>query len=326
MRKKWPIIIGILVFCIGIAVGLWQGGAFAEKTWQERADAALERTGDYVLQQTQAVENLEEDHAANWAVMALCRSEIPLPEGYLDGYLTAVEEMLRACDGDLIGDTSKFNTEYSRLILALTAAGQNAADFAGYDLTAPLADYDETVRQGINGAAYALLALDSGHYDCPVRQDYVDYILAQQMDDGGWALSTAFGSSDTDVTAIVLQALAKYRHLSSVEVAISAGVERLAQLQLEDGGYASMGAENPESCAQVILALCELGISLEDPRFSKDGNTPLDAMLTYQLRSGGFAHLKDNDTPMAVSAYQSMMALVSLQRCEAGSSPFYTMP
>lgn len=325
MKKKWRYATAALILCIGVAVGLWQGGVFTEKTWQEKAGAALEKTSAYILEESQTG-SVAEDTSINWAVMALCRSTCELPAGYLDAYFAEVETMLQACGGDLIGDTSKFNTEYSRLILALSAAGANAADFAGFDLTAPLADFEQTVRQGINGAAYALLALDAGSYACPVRQDYVDYILEKQMADGGWALSDAFESSDTDVTAIVLQALAKYRHLSSVETAIDAGLTRLSQLQRDDGGYATMGAENPESSAQVILALCELGVSLEDARFVKNGKTPLDAMLGYQLRDGSFAHLKDNDTPMAVSAYQSMMALVSLLRCEAGSSPFYTMP
>ena len=54
----------------------------------------------------------------------------------------------------------KKHTEYSRVILALTSIGKDAQNICGYDLTAPLLDYDKTVWQGINGAIWALIALD----------------------------------------------------------------------------------------------------------------------------------------------------------------------
>ena len=325
MKKKLIVIGIVLLCCIGVAVAMWQSGALQPRTWQETAQISLDQTVAYALEQTDGVEGVADDKASYWAVMALCRSGVELPEGYLDGYIAAVEQRMVDCNGDLIGDSSKFNTEYSRVILTLTAAGYDASDFSGFDLTAPLADFDETTRQGVNGAAYALLALDAGAYACPVRQDYVDYILSLQLPDGGWAMGN-FETGDPDVTAIVLQALAKYREQPAVAAAVEAGVNCLSGLQLDNGGFFSMGAENPESCAQAILAMCELGISLEDERFVKNGNTAMDAMLRYQNKDGSFKHLMDQNMPMPVSAYQSMMAMVSLLRCDRGGNPFYTMP
>jgi len=58
-------------------------------------------------------------------------------------------------------------TDYSRVILGLTAAGYDPRAFAGYDLTLPLADFDKTIWQGINGPVFALIALDSGNYSNP---------------------------------------------------------------------------------------------------------------------------------------------------------------
>ena len=52
-------------------------------------------------------------------------------------------------------------TEYSRVILALSALECDARSAAGYDLTLPLGDYDKVSAQGVNGVIYALLALDS---------------------------------------------------------------------------------------------------------------------------------------------------------------------
>ena len=59
------------------------------------------------------------------------------------------------------------NTTYSRITLALTACGADATDFAGYSMIAPLGDFDKTVSQGVNGAIFALLALDCGGYSLP---------------------------------------------------------------------------------------------------------------------------------------------------------------
>ena len=49
------------------------------------------------------------------------------------------------------------------MLLALTACGMDAANFAGYSMIAPLGDFDKTTGQGINGTLYALLALDCGN-------------------------------------------------------------------------------------------------------------------------------------------------------------------
>ena len=58
-------------------------------------------------------------------------------------------------------------TEYSRVILAWTAIGRDASDVGGFNLLTPLADFEQTVFQGINGPIFALLALDSGNYEIP---------------------------------------------------------------------------------------------------------------------------------------------------------------
>ena len=324
MKKKLIVIAVALLCCIGVAVAMWQTGALKTRTWQETTQLAADQTTKYAIAEIQNTENAAGDKASCWGVMALCRSGAALPEGFLTDYLAEVEQLLNDCDGDLIGESSKFNTEYCRMTLMLTAAGYDASNFAGYDLTAPLMDFEETTRQGLNGAAYALLALDAGAYECPIRQDYVDYLLSLQLADGGWALGN-FEVADSDVTAIVLQALSKYLDQPEVSAAVESGVTCLSQMQLDNGSFVAMGGECPESCAQVILAMCELGIDLEDERFVKNGNTVLDAMLRYQNKDGSFNHAADQ-APMPVSAYQSLMALSSLQRCDRGVNPFYTMP
>ena len=157
-----------------------------------------------------------------------------------DSY-AAVEKYVADCKGVL---HEKKYTEYSRVVLALTAIGADPADVAGYNLLTPLGDFDKTVWQGINGPIWALIALDSGDYEMPVnetaatqatRQMYVEEILSKQMPDGGWSLS-AQGGADADVTAMALQALAPYQNQSKVKTAVERGLACLSDLQGSDGG------------------------------------------------------------------------------------------
>lgn len=146
-------------------------------------------------------------------------------------------------------------------------------------------------KLGTMSYVYGLHLLNNG---APSRlwtaDSLVDKLAELQKADGGWAVTGNYG--DTDVTAMCLQALACYKGDRDVSGLIEGGVARLAQLQLENGGFASMGNENVESSAQVTIALCSLGIDpLSDDRFVKDGSTLLDALLAYRLPDGGYSHL-----------------------------------
>ncbi|MBE6988070.1 MAG: hypothetical protein E7432_04745, partial [Ruminococcaceae bacterium] len=131
-----------------------------------------------------------------WAVIGLARSGYDMPQEYWDSYYTRVLEYIENCGGVL---HNKKYTEYSRVILALTAIGADPKNAAGYNLLAPLSDFDKTVWQGVNGPVWALIALDSGNYPSDIRQKYVDKIIESQLNDGGWNL-TSKGSGDSDIT------------------------------------------------------------------------------------------------------------------------------
>lgn len=262
---------------------------------------------------------------SEWLVIALARSGRDVPDSYYDSVVKAVQ----SAKGQL---SDKKSTEYARTILALTAIGKDPADVGGYDLLAGLADMDDVTYQGINGAIFALLALDSGKYDVPAaaeggtqvtRDGLVAYILAQQLSDGGWALSGT--SADPDVTAMALQALAPYRTGDeTVDAAVDKGVQLLSDMQLSDGGYSSWGTLNSESCAQVLIALATLGIDpVSDSRFAKNGLTVLDALLAYAV-SGGFRHTVDGEAD-AIATEQALCALTAYARLLDGKTALYDM-
>ena len=271
------------------------------------------------------IKNGELAFGSEWLVIALARSGRDVPDSYYDSVVKAVQ----SAKGQL---SDKKSTEYARTILALTAIGKDPADVGGYDLLAGLADMDDVTYQGINGAIFALLALDSGKYDVPAaaeggtqttRDGLVAYILAQQLSDGGWALSGT--SADPDVTAMALQALAPYRTGDeTVDAAVDKGVQLLSDMQLSDGGYSSWGTLNSESCAQVLIALATLGIDpVSDSRFAKNGLTVLDALLAYAV-SGGFRHTVDGEAD-AIATEQALCALTAYARLLDGKTALYDM-
>lgn len=263
-----------------------------------------------------------------WIVIGLRRGGAELPDAWLKNYYTSVSDIVKACGGIL---SNRRYTEYSRVIAGLTAAGYNAADVGGYDLTLPLGDYSKTASQGLNGPVWALIALDSGRYEIAenagagtraTREMYVKYILSHELAGGGWAFSGT--SADPDMTAMALCALSKYTALDGVSEATKRAVTLLSALQNSDGGYSSGNAANSESCAQVIIALCELGISLDDERFVKNGNRLLDKLLTYQLPDGSFEHVKGGGSN-GTATEQALLALAAAKRAEYGRVSLYRM-
>ena len=285
----------------------------------------LEKTAAYLVNTVTEPQN--GTVGGEWSVMGLARADAKVPDGWFEGYYERLCGVVRAVNGVL--DTRK-NTEYSRVVLALTAIGRNPRSVEGYDLTLPLADFDQTCAQGVNGPIWALIALDSGGYDIPqtktgtqaTRQLYVQYLLDAQGQNGAWALTKA--ASDVDLTAMALQALAKYRDTPGVREAIDKGLAYLSDEQLPNGGFRSYGDENSESVSQVLVALCENGIALDDARFVKPGGTLSDALLRFACEDGSFCHtLQDGSNLMATE--QAMYALAAMQRAQRGESSLYTM-
>lgn len=286
----------------------------------------LNLTGNYILASTP--DPTCSSVAGEWAVFGLARWGEEIPAEWMDTYYNNLCAYVEECGGVL---HERKYTEYSRVILALTAIGKDPTNVNGHNLLIPLADYEATIFQGVNGAAFALLALDGRHYEIPVneagttqstRDMYVDYILSQEAEGGGWGLTQ--DAVDVDVTAMVLQALAKYQGREDVAEAVERGIEVLSSLQNENGGYTAYEAESSESIAQVIVALTELGINLDDERFVKDGHTLLGRLMEYQTEEGGFKHVLDGEAdPMATE--QAFYALVAAYLKAQGLSSLYMM-
>ena len=277
---------------------------------QDALSAALDRAVAHLVEAvpSPAVGSI----GGEWAVLGLARSGRALPEGYLSSYYRAAEQTVQERGGVL---HRRKNSEYSRVILALTAVGADPTRVAGYDLTAPLRDVDATLAQGVNGGIWALIALDCGKYGTEeLRGRYVDALVHSQLADGGWC--TVGQSADADVTAMALQALAPHRDRADAAAAIGRGLDRLAALCAADGDYGSS-----EATAQSLVAVCRLGLLGKDERFS----SVTDALLSYERGDGGFAHTADQTVSDPMASEQALYALVAAERAREGQSDLYTM-
>lgn len=288
----------------------------------KKADTIYKNTGDYLAKRgTPSVGSI----GGEWMALGLARSGRTVPEGYYDAVVKYVKDNIDS-NGRL--DKNKA-TENARIILALTAIGKDVTNVDGHDLLAGLNEMSYLSKQGINGAIFTLIALDSHNYTPAgdvTRDKLVQAILeAQISSDGGWSLDGK--NADVDMTAMAIQALAAYyKSNSSAKKAVDKGLSWLSSVQQNDGGFTSWGAANSESCAQVIVALTALGINpAKDSRFIKNGASVLDALCSFAVDGGGFKHLATETSANGMATEQGFYALVAYYRLLNGQSSLYDM-
>ncbi len=242
-----------------------------------------------------------------WTIIALAKSG-GVPDEYKKIYLDNLGKHLEK-NGGILHETK--STEYSRVIMALFLLGENPEDFKGYNLLLPLSDFDFTIKQGINGAVFCLLSLDSKNAEFAIiddsskqnsRERLVDYILSCQNDDGGFSLMG--NVSDPDVTALAISALCPYSDNSSVKTALEKAALLLKNMQDEDGFYISFGERSSESISSAIVAFSRL----------KDVETAeqlLDRLLKFKNKQG-YSHIQGQKASV-FSTEQALLALAEFK-------------
>ena len=272
---------------------------------------------------------------------------------YLDGLSVYVSKSYEK-NGGLLSKSKV--TEGQRCALTVAALGGDSRSIGTFegrsvDLVAD-STFDSKLpvtRQGIMGVIFALIAKNACGAKTPQAAAYNDeflytYLLEWELPKGGWTLMGKM--ADADVTAMALCALALAKDdaavytveraadektvSSTLGAAAERGLACLSRMQMPDGGYGSGGVRNCESCAQVLTALSAFGIDAEtDPRFLKKGNSVLDAMLSYRLADGSFAHTKNEngkaETFNVLATDQAAYALVARWRCVSGMRSLYDM-
>ena len=258
-------------------------------------DTVLSKVRSYILSK-----DTKPDYSSIWNVIGLKRSGLYVPESYINLFYSNVIAYCESKDWQI---TRAKYSDYSKLILAVTAIGVDARDVMGHNLLAYLSDYENVSRQGNNGTIWALIALKSNPaYEIPENPSaeqqnseklMVQKIVEMQCADGGWTLMGDTG--DSDMTGMAMQALASYYNKDGYEdvtAAIDKGLAWIEKNQLSSGGFGTMNTETSESVAQIITALCGVGIDCgEDARFIKNGKWPMTGLFQYYMPEGGFMHV-----------------------------------
>ena len=264
----------------------------------------------------------------DWTAMAFAMLDID--EDY-DAYLSALQTYVTnhyETDGYLHRSKA---TEWHRIALTVMALGGNPESFgtdANGNSVNLIADGtynfggEDIGAQGNNAYIYALITLDAGNFTVPnsarySREYLINALLKNQEEDGGFGIMK--GKSDVDITAMAIQALAPYSGQSEVYTAIDKALSMLSAAQNDDGSFTNWDNVSSESCSQVIIALCSLGLDPKtDERFVKKGNSVFDALMSFRLSDGSFSHNLDSKESDAIATEQAILALCSMIKARDG--------
>ena len=275
-------------------------------------------------------------YGQEWEIYAFAKSGRKIDDSLVVNY----KKSLAANKAEWAGSTAKV-TDSERVALTLAALGEDITSFDGVNLVNDICSNDGLTASA-NNLVYALIAFDeAGVSDEAMlasgsswtRAKLVSELIAFQNADGGFAIE-AGGSSNVDMTAMALQALAPYVEggedaavtASDAQPSASASVEAaLSFLKSQMNGLCDFGSV--ESNAQVLLALVALG---KDPAntkngFAKGANSLVTAIAAYELGDGkGYAHVMGSDgkpgNANALATVQALRALSAYKTAGSGVS------
>ena len=272
-------------------------------------------------------------YGQEWEIYAFAKSGRKIDDALIANY----KKSLAANKAEWASATAKV-TDSERVALTLAALGEDITSFDGVSLVNVICS-NGGLTASANNLVYALIAFDEANVSDEAllasgstwtRAKLVSELLAFQNVDGGFTIEVG-GSSNIDMTAMALQALAP--HVESGEDAavmaadarpsVSASVESaLSFLKGQMNGLCDFGSV--ESNAQVLLALVALGKDPANARngFAKGSNSLVTAIAAYEVGDGkGYAHTMGSDgKPGNANALATVQALRALSACKAAGS------
>ena len=210
---------------------------------------------------------------------------------------------------DLMGKLTQTNSEYllgrksatfsPGAVRALQAIGADPGDFNGLDFLAPLTnlsgkdqlDYAEGLED-FDSVAESVWRSRGINADAIVDK-YAAAIIAYQMPNGKFSMYCNTSVMDygekVAFTAQNIKALGAHQDKEYIAESVELALEYLSSVQLPDGSFPGMaGKPNGEATYTVLDMMNALGISLDDERFVKNGNTVADGLRTFYIDGIGF--------------------------------------
>lgn len=181
-------------------------------------------------------------------------------------------------------------------VRAIKSLDMDPANANGLDFLAPLTDVSS---KGTGMLADALKDLDSidlfvwrsrGVNADSVVDKYAAKMLQNQMADGKFSYDADNPIwEEVQFTAENVAALAPHTDKEYIAKAIDKAVEYLSSVQLADGSFPGRdGQPDGEATLAVLDMMNAAGISLDDVRFVKNGNTVADGLRTFYIEGVGF--------------------------------------
>lgn len=264
---------------------------------------------------------------SEWEVIAQARSGQLSEENAKAYYLDIMKKVTEAGTAYLSENPT---TDNARVVLALTAAGFDATNVAGYNLLDPLADLDYAKGSYITNAVYALIAIDSHDYGIPAcpsgktqttKEALVSYIYGSIGEDG--LVENAWGK-DVDSTLMALQSLVKY--YPNDDPKIAKALTACAGYMKDSCGLDPFGyGESTCSTSQAVIAATTLGINPDaSPLFYRDGKS-IVTFVESMKKGNGFIESPGDTSVNKLATQQGNLALVAYDRFMNGKTALYDM-
>lgn len=282
-------------------------------------------------------------------ILALQNANAELTKAEKEKLQEIMTVMVGASGDYYLGRTS--STYSAGAVHAMQYLGMDPANVNGLDYLAVLAntgkleatstyDFNSYLRdiESVSAQVWRSRGIDVG----TLVDSYAVRILADQTPDGGfdysYGVNIAQGDTntswrdDTIYTAKTITVLAPYRDKEYIAKAIDRAVDYLSSVQLSDGSFPGMTGDSDGGATLTVLKMMEaLDISLDDPRFVKNGNTVADAMKTFYIDGVGFLSSFEVEAPLddlsrlpvyenpVMGNYSTISALTYLQAAENGT-------
>lgn len=253
-----------------------------------------------------------------WSIYTMLRGGQKLPQQQLDNYYQDVVTNVCSWNANILA------TEVERTAMALNIMGKDITNVGGVNLVELICNHPNLTKQGSNSLAWALIALDMNNTEIPAsakwsRERMVSELLTYQNADGGFGLDKS-GVSGVDVTAMSLQALARYQNQDDVETAIENGINYLRKATDKN-----LNLGNSESIAQVIITLAVLDRDMvAEPGFGDEMENMMSALSEYMVEGKGFKHDKKGEVDKMATT-QAMQALCAYERFLNGESGYWDL-
>ena len=249
-------------------------------------------------------------------ILALQNANAELTKAEKEKLQEIMTVMVGASGDYYLGRTS--STYSAGAVRAMQYLGMDPANVNGLDYLAVLAntgkleatstyDFNSYLRdiESVSAQVWRSRGIDVG----TLVDSYAVRILADQTPDGGfdnyYGVNIAQGHTNTSwrdatiYTAKTITVLAPYRDKEYIAKAIDRAVDYLSSVQLSDGSFPGMTGDSDGGATLTVLKMMEaLDISLDDPRFVKNGNTVADAMKTFYIDGVGFLSSFEVEAPL----------------------------